>query len=259
MALKNFQFNKIKREYDSRQLYNKRLQEQRQEEIYDAIPAIWDINRDIATMSLAAAKEAIVHDSDVPNTLHDNIQSLVHARNQLLIANGYPSDYLAPIYTCKNCKDTGYINNKKCHCFKQKIVNLLYAQSNLQDILQYENFKHFRLEYYPDDYVDDTTKMTPRDNMRKILHTCNTYVDNFSTNYENLLFYGNTGVGKTFLSNCIAKELLDRSKTVIYLTSFELFDILEKNKFNRDDSYMEANEQFHYILSCDLLDRKSVV
>ena len=67
------------------------------------------------------------------------------------------------------------------------------------------------------------------------------------------MIYGNTGVGKTFISNCIAKELLDRSYTVIYLTSFQLFDILEKNKFSKDYDNPEIQNQFNFILSCDLL------
>jgi DNA replication protein DnaC len=86
-----------------------------------------------------------------------------------------------------------------------------------------------------------------------VLRDVKSFIQNFGTSYENLLIYGNTGVGKTFLSNCIAKELLDAGHTVIYLTSFQLFEILEKYKFNTAENYEEIRNRFEYILDCDLL------
>jgi DNA replication protein DnaC len=90
--------------------------------------------------------------------------------------------------------------------------------------------------------------------MQKVVAGCKNFINHFKKNHDNLLLLGNTGVGKTFLANCIAKELLDRGYTVIYLTAFRLFDILEKHKFSKDeDSSYEAANQFDYILDCDLL------
>lgn len=78
------------------------------------------------------------------------------------------------------------------------------------------------------------------------------FIRNFDEEYDNLIFYGPTGVGKTFLTHCIAKQLLDTSHTVLYLTSLQLFDILEKNKFNKEDA-STSNEQISYIINSDLL------
>ena len=86
--------------------------------------------------------------------------------------------------------------------------------------------------------------------MKKAVAVAKEFVDTFEEEFCNLFFYGDTGVGKTFLSNCIAKELMDRSYSVIYLSSFELFDTLAKSKFGKDDTADQMNE---HILDCDLL------
>ncbi len=156
-------------------------------------------------------------------------------------------------YQCLDCKDTGYVGKDKCHCFKQSIVNVLYSQSNIKNAIKKENFSNFSFDFFSNDYVDESIGLTPRQNMEKVVQTSKAFISNFDKCFQNLLIYGNTGVGKTFLTNCIAKELLDCSYTVVYLTAFQLFDILEKNKFRNDEESEEIQNQFNYILDCDLL------
>lgn len=253
MALKNFQYNKILREYDSRQLQNRYLLEKRTKEIYENIPEFKEIDQRIVSGSIADTKKLLMGDSSALNKLKEDNLDLSMRKIELLCEYGYSSDYLLPIYTCSECNDTGYIGNDKCHCFKQAIVNLVYSQSNIQIAIAKENFNTFSFQYYPNDYVEESTKLTPLDNAKKVVQSCKDFIKNFDNTYENILLYGNTGVGKTFLANCIAKELLDKSYTVIYLTAFQLFDILEKNKFGKNNENYEAENQFDYILDCDLL------
>ena len=115
-----------------------------------------------------------------------------------------------------------------------------------------ENFETFRPEYYDDEQIDDNLSLTPRQNILKLKEICLDFIKHFDDSFDNLIFYGPTGVGKSFLTHCIAKELLDTGHTVIYLTSLELFDILEKNKFNRDDD-TASNELISHLISSDLL------
>jgi DNA replication protein DnaC len=137
---------------------------------------------------------------------------------------------------------------------KQAIADLMYSDSNIKTILAHENFSKFSFRYYSDDYLDEASGLSPLSNMQKIVAYCKSFIKHFNSNHDNLLLLGNTGVGKTFLANCIAKELLDRGYTVIYLTAFRLFDILEKYKFGKDnDNSYHASNQFDYILDCDLL------
>lgn len=254
MALKNYQYNKILREYDMLQLQNKHNLDVRTEEVYRVIPELKAIDDAVVTCAVQSAKILLMggDDKSLP-VLKKMTEEASGKRTALLVKHGYPGDYLQPTYHCSDCKDTGYIGNDKCHCFKQAIVDIVYSQSNIKTAILRENFDSFSYDYYSDTYVDPSTRLSPRDNINKVVEVCRNFIDNFDKEYDNLLLYGNTGVGKTFLANCIAKELLDRAHTVIYLTAFQLFDILEKNKFGKGEDNFEFQNQFDYILDCDLL------
>ena len=120
----------------------------------------------------------------------------------------------------------------------------------MKHILQKENFDTFSLDYYSNNHVDPKTGVSSLTNIKKAYTVAKDFVAQFGTEFRNLFFYGDTGVGKTFLSNCIAKELIDKSYSVIYLSSFELFDTLAKGKFEKDDAASQMNE---HIFDCDLL------
>ena len=255
MVLTNSQYEQLMSQYYERQLRTKRISQDREQEVYKAVPAFSELDQRIRQLSLDYARQRLTgSDRSTGNdSLQQQIQKITKEKEVLLVEHGFPADYLSPVHTCPDCQDTGYIRDKKCHCFERAIVDFLYSQSNLQDILDKENFDHFELSFYPDDYIEETTGQTPRDNMRNILDTAKEFIRKFNEEHTNLLLYGNTGVGKTFLTNCIARELLERSHTVVYLTSLKLFDILETYKFNRELSHAEKNASVSYILDSDLL------
>ena len=164
--------------------------------------------------------------------------------------HGLTSDYLKPVYHCPDCKDTGYVNGRRCHCFEQAAINLVYTQSNLKEILERENFSTFSFDYYSADDINPATGHSSLETARDAVAKCHDFIDHFDSTFSNLYLYGDTGIGKTFLSNCIAKELLDRGHSVIYFTAFQLFDILSKGVFKRDE---EALLSHRNIFDCDLL------
>lgn len=254
MAIKNDQYNQILREYDNKQFNNKFQLDKRREEAFKRIPELKDLEDEIITLAASSGRSAIFGDDTKLKKLKESTSKLMDKQNTLLTNHGYPIDYLLPQYECDRCQDTGFIGNDKCNCFKQAVADLIYDASNIRQVLERENFNHFSFDYYSDDYIDETTGLSPRSNIQKTVALSKSFVNHFDKDHDNLLFMGNTGVGKTFLANCIANELLDLGHTVIYLTSFRLFDILEKNKFgkNIDDAAIVAN-QFDYILDCDLL------
>ena len=151
---------------------------------------------------------------------------------------------------CKNCKDTGYNNGNKCQCFKQEIINVVYSQSNIREILSRENFSNFSYEYYSDEITNPATGLSSLDTIQRAVDECKRFINDFDNKPKNLLIYGDTGVGKTFLSNCVAKELLEKGNSVIYFTAFQLFDILSKGVFSKDADAIAAHQN---IFDCDLL------
>lgn len=128
----------------------------------------------------------------------------------------------------------------------------MYSQSNIQEILGRENFSSFTFKYYDNREVIPQINMTVAEYMKQVYGWCREYVEGFAAKGGNLIFTGSTGVGKTFLTNCIAKELIDRYQSVIYLSSSDLFDVFSKNKFYHDKEE-DMQDMYQYILDCDLL------
>jgi DNA replication protein DnaC len=120
----------------------------------------------------------------------------------------------------------------------------------LKNIVAKENFDTFSFAYYSDNHIDPVTGRSSLETMKNAHAIAREFVDTFRDEFRNLFLYGDTGIGKTFLSNCIAKELIDKSFSVIYLTSYELFDTLAKSKFEKDDT---AEAMASHIFDCDLL------
>lgn len=254
MALKNFQYNRLLQQYDETQFHNRHLEEKRYQAVIEMIPEIEQIDKEIASNGILYAKMALTDKAVSASELEEKNRLLIQKKEDLLAANGFSRDYLAPVYTCPDCKDTGFIDGEKCHCFKQAIIDFLYQQANLGAILKQENFEHFRFDYYADDRIDASLGLTPRENIEKVVLDAQKFIAGFGDSFDNILLYGNTGLGKTFLINCIAKEILDMSYSVVYLTAFQFFDIMSRHAFSKSiEEKTEAAHQFEYIFDCDLL------
>ena len=250
MALTNSQYDEIRRGYDERQLHNKDILASRTQEVYAKLPEIQEIDHSIAENAVSSARKLFDGDENAISVLKAQLASLRLRKAELLKSAGYPESYLQPIYTCQDCKDTGYINGAHCHCFTQQAIDMIYTQSNIKEILASENFSAFSFDYYSDEEVSSATGLTSLETAKAAYTTCQNFVDKFDSNFSNLLIYGDTGTGKTFLSNCIAKELLDKGHSVIYFTAFQLFDILSKGIFDKDNKAIDAHQN---IFDCDLL------
>lgn len=250
MPLKNSQFEQLMREYSRRQLDNLHDQRRRAEEVYAGIPEMKELEDSLITLSAERTRRRI--ETGVPDPELEQQIRMLRARRLLLLENaGFPADYLEVHYRCPDCRDTGYIGNEKCHCFRQAAIDLLYSQSNLQDVLASENFNTLSLDFYPKDQTHPRTGQTIYDYMKQVADRCRAYAYSFGREKGSLLFTGTTGVGKTFLSNCIAKELIDRCYSVVYLTATELFDLFSRDAFRYDE--VADDEISQYILESDLL------
>lgn len=240
----------ILNEYEKIQDSNKEIQKEHQREIYEKFPKIKEIDNKIAHMGFEIAS-SIFKGVDIQSFIVEQkkrITDLKIEKSEILNQNRYPVDYLELKYQCSKCKDTAYIGNLKCNCFKQKIINKYYAQSNLKDIVNKENFDTFDISFYST-VKNVSENISPRENMQEIFTHCISVAKNFDTIKESLFFYGNPGLGKTFLSNCIAKDLLDAGKVVIYQTSANLLETMRSLKFDEGVS----KEQIEDLMNSDLL------
>ncbi len=251
MALSNSQYNQIMRTYEQRQLNNEHQLRDRQEKAFSLIPSLEELEHTVSSLSVQKARLLLDGDDSALSSLKDELHSLALQKQQLLVTHNLPVDYLELHYHCPDCQDTGYIGSQKCHCFKKAIVKLLYEQSNLEKVLAEENFSTFCPDFYSRSHIDPLTGRSSQEAMQTALKICHEFVDTFAKDFHNILLYGDTGVGKTFLSHCIAKELIDTSFSVAYFTAAQLFDIFAQNTFGKKDS--QETDKPEHIYDCDLL------
>ena len=252
MALSNSQYDAIMREYGRQQIENHHKLEERRQEIYARLPVVRQLEAEIAERSVACAKKLLEGDKSVLDRLKEDLKDLREQKSLIIRAAGYPDDYLELHYRCPDCRDTGLIDGRKCHCFLQAQMKLLHAQSNLEDVLERENFNALSYEYYDDTEILPQLGITNAAYMRRVVAGCREFVRDFDKKHDNLLFTGSTGVGKTFLTNCIARELMDDFHSVIYLTASDLFVVFSRNKFDYDNAE-DMKDMYRFILDCDLL------
>ena len=249
--LQNAQYQEIMREYEKRQILNHDEEVRRKEEVFTKIPEYKHICELISHLSVNCAKERLNGGSGSLETLKQEISTLIDRKKELLIQHGYKEDYLEPIYKCKDCKDTGYIGNEKCHCLKQSIISQLYKQSNIKELLNKENFHNFSLELYREDFIDPATGKSAREVITEALNVAKDFISDFDKKFDNLFIYGDVGVGKTFLANCIAKEILAEGYSVLYFSAANFFNAIANGVFHKENP--EAVYLYDKIYDTDLL------
>ena len=213
------------------------------------------IDNDINTVSIYAIKSVLTKkDPKAPEKLKTDLTNLKKEKINLLKKYGKTEADLAPNFECSKCQDTGYIKSENgfvlCTCIKQKLYNIQYNNSNIYD-LENQNFSKFNINYYSDtpDVEKYNSKLSPRENILKIRKLCDKFIENFDDPTENnLLFCGNSGLGKTFISSCIANELIKKGKTVLYQTAPVMLDNIIDYKFGKTNNNIVST-----INSVDLL------
>lgn len=251
--------NSLLQEYERKRMKSELDLEKRKNNLYRTIPELQKIDDNLNRYSIQSAKDILLNSSNNLNDINSKIESLKKQKKQILSENHIPENYLKPLYECNVCKDTGYVNieNKRtemCNCLKQKLLDISYNKSNMSN-LEKENFSTFNENKFSDEVNLAKYKLniSPRKNILSIKDKCIEFIDNFNNpNYKNLLFTGNTGLGKTFMTNCIAKEILNKGYSVLYQTAPVLLETLIDNKFNK---YKNSEQDTFYknILEVDLL------
>ena len=224
-------------------------QARRQAEVYEKFPRVREIDQALRATVAQVAAAAFSRGADVAAAVdqaRQENQKLQQERAWILEAAELGEDYLDPITVCPICGGSGYVGAEMCQCLqdlcrdeqKKALSSLLGAGG--------ERFEKFSLDYYPDE-PDERLGVSPRRVMRIVLEQCRQYARDFSLQSGSLLFSGDPGLGKTFLSACIARQVVSAGFSVCYETAVQLFSDFEQEKFGG------AAGKTHRYLACDLL------
>lgn len=232
----------------------------RLEEAYKNAPRLREIDKSLGALGLSLARLALSGDERGIAEARTNAENLKKERKVLLAKKSIGKNFFSPEYSCSTCKDTGYITTEtlsvQCFCLKQRLINEYYSLSNMQEVLQDENFDIFDIRLFSTQIIE-SEGLSPRANMETTYRIAISFVQNFADEFQNLLFYGETGLGKTFICHCIAKDLLDEGHTVLYLTVPRLCKVIECSRFNREalvapDEMLEAVDEVDLLVLDDL-------
>ena len=248
--------NEARELHTEQKLAHERALHTRREALYTKIPRLREIDHALRN-TVRDMIQITLEQNENPEArleaLGEENQALQLESRGVLLDHGYPADYLDDAPRCAVCKDLGTTDTGLCDCLRD-IYRTLQAKE-LSSLLNLgaENFDAFSLSYYDDRTIDPRFGMTARENMAEILTFCKRYADTFGTNSMNLFLIGDPGLGKTFLSTCIAKVVSENGHSVVYDTAQSLFARFEAEKFGRSEDPEEAQAEINRYLSADLL------
>lgn len=247
--------SRAKRRLEEKKRAHALLRENRINEVYSKYPRIQQLDRelkgtviDVIGLALKSAQDP----SEKIAELRDLNLHLQSERIQALISAGYPPDYLDDEYICKSCHDTGYNGTELCACLKNLYDEEMKASLSSLFKLGCETFDTFDFSWY-DDTPDPATGISPRQNIEFIYEMCVQYARRFGRDSFNLFFNGPTGLGKTFLSACIARVVSEKGFSVVYDMAFSIFSAFEEEKFAKSGDTVSLRGELRRYLESDLL------
>lgn len=242
--------SKVMARYGAIRTQEEEQQRNRKAEIYKRIPQISNLETLMSRNSLNVARVHLKAEENLEAAIQalktENL-NLRQEKMELLVAHGYPMDYMDLKFKCRKCNDTGFIAGKKCSCYNGHLAEIVYEESHFKELMKDNSFMTYDDSLFDDKSVNPEYNKTVKQNMRDNLKMALRYVSEFSIHAENLYLYGPSGTGKTFLASCIARELLNEGNLVLYRTSAQLMDDIKDIKF-RDNKELE-----NLVMNCELL------
>lgn len=234
---------------------NARELERRTSLVYRRAPRVAEIDaalrRQMARLCALAFSRKAGAASEVESLRRENL-ALQAEREEILAGLGLDAGYLDEIYSCAICRDTGYVDGAMCECLRREYNAELTRE--LSGLLRDdgETFEKFNFLYYSE--IPDADGRSPRQVMEYVFDACRTYAEKFSHTSSSLIFRGGPGLGKTFLSACIAREVSASGFSVAYESAPRALGEFETAKFSRDEAETDAAEaKVREYLGCDLM------
>lgn len=254
--MNNSALKKILTEYENKRIKAIQTADIKKNNLYVQYPDLQKIDNELNFLAISTAKSLINNnDPTILEKFQEKMKVLKDKKKKTLSSLGINESFFLPEFECNICKDTGYVmegsNSIMCNCLKQKIFDIEYNKSNIYNIKN-QNFQNFNELFYSDEINEPKyhSDISPRENIKLIKDICFNFIKNFEKSEEkNLLFTGNTGLGKSFLSSCIANELIKQRKTVLYQTAPVMLDTIIDYRFGKSNN----SNILDSILNVDLL------
>ena len=217
---------------------------------YNQIPRLREIDKELRITMAMAAQAAFAKGGDFHSAMDAVREKNLALQRERKILTSYYFDegYLDDTPICTHCGGSGYVGANMCECLRELCRQEQKKELTLLNVGR-ESFDQFRLDYYPD-AIDPQWNVNIRAVMEKTFRTCQRYAMTFHQESGNLLFSGDTGLVKTFLSACIARTVADRGFSVVYESAGHLFTKMERAKFDNDPVAREEIKKYN---ACDLL------
>ncbi len=255
MAYERSLYVTVEEEYEELRRHNQADLEARRAAVYSAVPEVKTVDAEIRSVGLSIWNIAAAGGKNIEEqvaALRERQKSLQLQRKMLLLDHGFAADELSMRYMCDLCQDTGSRGDKLCECYRRRLVMKAFEKSNLSQQLRNQSFKTFDFSLYSQE-IDEQYGISPYAAMQNIVRICKDFITEFERTDKNLLFWGEPGLGKTFLSTCIAKELIKKGFSVIYETTYRIVSLLEEEHFNRSTDPVALKQQISRLYDSDLL------
>lgn len=249
--------NKVMREYEKKQQARMQLLREKQNALYEAFPTLKTIDSKISALAVKHAARIVKEGISPEDALLavENEKKILLAEKNAILGKDAERELEIP-YECADCKDTGFVDGKKCKCYMQIMKNLIQSETDgtKSIIFDIENdtFENFDLRWYSKTAIDSKLNVSPYDNIKFVVEEAKSFCENFGSEFKNLYFCGHSGTGKTFLASCIANELVGAGFKVVYQSAYKLFQFMEDYKFCRIDR-TDSEGTYNNIYNCDLL------
>ena len=262
----------IKREYDK--LYLKHIDEynNKREELYEKYEELENFDRKIYDLKIKSAIAKISGDLKLETDINNELNILIRDREKFINEKKINVEITIE-YNCPICKDTGYVNGRKCQCFVDREIDMLKTISNFDKIAKDDTFKNLNLKFYNQDvFVDEGYRYS--EYMASVISEIGNMLLDIKVNPLNIFMTGMTGTGKTFLSRCIGNAFLEKHKSVLYLSASDLISSVYDDNIKNyiyivdlliiDDLGTEytndfSNSQIYNVIDKRLVDKLSTV
>ncbi|MCQ2427484.1 MAG: ATP-binding protein [Clostridia bacterium] len=245
MSYNSGNVERIREYYNTKHIAAEEAASLRQKEASLKIPGLRDIDRRLAMTGPRLMAIALHKSGETVEDVKNDVTSLRAEHERLLNEYGYPSDYTDPKYECALCSDSGYVGNRMCGCMREDIIKAGYESAGISKLMNTCSFVSFNLDYYK-------TSRDVYDNMSRVFSYVKAYAETFDTSSDSLIFFGNTGLGKTHLSVALAKRVTERGFDVVYTGAIGMFGDYEQARFKTASGTESGNTTDRYY-NCELL------